>query len=203
MSGKVRTLVPYFVPGKGDTVNESLSHYATTTPKSSPSSVSVHVREWDHADGYFKDAVHLVHDHHQQEQPTLQQPVVTQTPRLLTPAEIRHARQKALAESPSRNHDKSKSPRNIKSLDQSHKSSPPPNSPSSHSPSSTTPESKFETPPGKQRPFAGSTFETASPPPSGLPIPGFVKSRTPAHLQHHSSHDRERAAVDLKRILRI
>lgn len=69
--------------------------------------------------------------------------------------------------------------------------------------------------PTKPRAYAGSSFEAASPPPHGLPIPAFAR-RAKAGLLEEDIERRtlfktvdvepdamEKAAVDLRRMLRI
>lgn len=195
MTGNMRKLVPFFVPGQGDTVNEALQVYTTSaSSRAAPNVTKLTVREWDDREGFFRDAVHVVSD----DGPSL--PQVRSSPsqpsRLLTPAEIRQARQ-----SPSPPSTEQSSPQPNKTPVKVVQAKPP--SPKQSTPPPRQTKQRQGSPPDKPRPFAGSSFETASPPPAGIPLPGFVKSRVGLRNSTESAVGREQAAVELKRILQI
>lgn len=203
MAGRVRPLVPFFVSAPDGTlaVNDALHALPTPTSHQSPTPlVQLSVRTWDHSQGLFQDSVHFVRDlpQHLSPTPTSQSP----TRRLLTPAEIRAARRK-------KKHIVDPTAPTVQPI-----SAAPARKPKVVPVASVGKEPAVMTP-TKPRAYAGSSFEAASPPPHGLPIPAFAR-RAKAGLLEEDIERRtlfktvdvepdamEKAAVDLRRMLRI
>lgn len=206
MAGRVRPLVPFFVSAPDGTLAVNDTPPVVPTPTSQQSSsplIQLSVRTWDHSQGLFQDSVHFVRDLPQHLSATTAPTSQSSSRRLLTPAEIRLARRK-------KKHIIDANAPNVQPIS----AAPSPPKPDVVPVATLTKRPSVITP-LKPRAYAGSTFEAASPPPHGLPIPAFarraraglleeeIERRTPFETVEIEPDAMEKAAGDLRRMLRI
>mmetsp|Transcript_10052 Transcript_10052/g.17216 ORF Transcript_10052/g.17216 Transcript_10052/m.17216 type:complete len:238 (-) Transcript_10052:111-824(-) len=201
---EIRQLVPFFLPGEEQTINEQMvipsNAYASSganasvkanganASATSPRTIEVQVREWDHKEGYFNYKTHIVrdiehadtttddqaHTHHrlanksEGSSPT-QRPKSSRPGKKNSPVRNQGQAQVQGTYNMSSTHGTSskQAQAQTQTLTQAYPHPHPQNA-------KTTPGTPGSGLPNKPLNFAGTSFEVSSPPPSSLPMPTFI-----------------------------